>query len=127
MKKNIEEICFKNIKKESCGFLMMYKEKIQVIECDNVSLNPENSFEINYKDLIKYSISPRVVGVFHSHINTDEKFSKKDIKNSEELMLPFWVYSIKTKKHNVYIPENLTNKKNVKNFCEKINTSRCKL
>ena len=61
-------------------------------------------------------MNQKMVGVFHSHINTDEKFSEKDIKISEELMFPFWVYSSKTKKHNVYIPENLYNKKKTFDF-----------
>ena len=127
MKKEIESICKEESHKESCGFILMSGDKFEIVKCNNVSTHPESSFEISYKDLTKYLMNQKMVAIFHSHINTDEKFSEKDVKISEELMFPFWVYSSKTKKHNVYIPKNLHNKKNIKNFCKKVRAYKCNI
>jgi proteasome lid subunit RPN8/RPN11 len=109
MKQYIEEICEKN-QEEVCGLIIKNKGKLDIIECENISSSPENSFEINKKDFNKYFLNFKILAIFHSHVNTDENFSKKDLLMSNEIMIPFWVYSTKTKKHNFYIPDTVDKK-----------------
>jgi proteasome lid subunit RPN8/RPN11 len=48
-----------------------------------------------------------LLAIYHSHINTDAKPSEFDIKMSNNCCIPFLIYSIETKKFNLYEPQNL--------------------
>ena len=120
MNKNIEnlikEICQKNKRIESCGVILKHKSGDRVIECENASTNPEKNFEIKLSDQVNLIKNGKILAVFHSHIDQDEKFLDTDIKHSEELIAPYIVYSLKTKKFNTYIPNFAKRDKDIKNF-----------
>jgi len=47
------------------------------------------------------------VAVFHSHILGDEKESEFDVKMSDNCCQPFLIYSLNTKKINIYTPKTI--------------------
>ena len=47
----------------------------------------------------------KMVGVFHSHITGDESPSEFDVKMSENCCQPFIIYSLNSKKINIYTPK----------------------
>jgi len=46
------------------------------------------------------------VAIFHSHIVGDESASEFDVKMSENCCQPFLIYSLNSKKINIYTPKN---------------------
>ena len=46
----------------------------------------------------------KLLGIYHSHPNTDESPSEYDINMSEELAIPFLIYSLITKKVFLVLP-----------------------
>jgi len=119
MKEDIIRICKKNKEKESCGIIFFSNKRYRIKECKNISKNPENQFEISFLDHCECLKNGEIVGTYHSHVNRDENFSELDVKMSNEMMIPFIVYSLKTNKINVYTPKKMTSKR-IKNFSNKI-------
>ena len=46
-----------------------------------------------------------MIGVFHSHVKGNEKESEFDVKMSENCCQPFIIYSLNSKKINIYTPK----------------------
>ena len=103
----IKEIAHKNFKREICGFLGFDKDKkqylIQVEE--NASEDPANFFLINPLSYLLFKDDYEMIGVFHSHIMGDENPSEFDVKMSENCCQPFIIYSLNSKKINIYTPK----------------------
>jgi|SRR6056300_614566 proteasome lid subunit RPN8/RPN11 len=119
MKKDIEIICENNKNLESCGFITFQKNNFIVSECKNISKNPKSNFEISFKDHVSF-LKKNIIAVFHSHVISGDIFSENDKKHSEEIMVPYLVYSLKNKKHNAYIPKNIRKSKAMDLFLKKI-------
>ena len=119
MKDDIKKICEKEKTKESCGIILFAKNRFRVRECNNISEFPEQQFEISFFDHCECIKEGEIVGIYHSHITENEEFSDLDKEISDEMMLPFILYSLKSKKFNTYIPEKI-NSKRAKNFSKKI-------
>ena len=116
MKDKIKLECMKNPREESCGFLLFEKRRTKIVPCNKVG-----NFKISPRDFVKTRKRGEIFGVYHSHVNGDSAFSKKDIVHSEEIMLPYFLYSIESNSHNVFVPEKLTNKtKSFKNFLSRV-------
>jgi proteasome lid subunit RPN8/RPN11 len=113
MKNRIKEECSKRPTEESCG-IIFFAKKAKVLPCYNWAEDKDISFKIHPKDYLRASKRGEIFGIYHSHITIDESFSEKDIRCAEELMLPYFVYSLKSDSHNLYIPESL--KKREKSF-----------
>ena len=54
-----------------------------------------------------------MVAIFHSHLVADEKESEFDIKMSDNCCQAFLIYSLNTKKINIYSPQNLEGDVNI--------------
>tara|TARA_Y100000356_G_C11111072_1_gene209646 strand:- start:43 stop:426 length:384 start_codon:yes stop_codon:yes gene_type:complete len=120
VKSQIKKICSKTPGEESCGFLI-FNKKTFLHPCENKAHSKEDSFKISTKDYLKALTIGDIFGIYHSHIKVDEDFSEKDIESSEELMLPYFVYSLKSDSHNLYIPKDLSIKtKSFKSFLYRV-------
>lgn len=119
MKSEIESICEKNKDLESCGFITFEKNNFVISECKNVSKDSLNNFEISFNDHIKF-LKRNIIAIFHSHVVSEDLFSDNDKKHSEETMVPYLLYSLKNKRHNIYIPKNIRKSKAMSLFLKKI-------
>jgi|TARA_Y100000401_G_scaffold2332_1_gene1696 proteasome lid subunit RPN8/RPN11 len=105
----IKEIAHKYFTKEICGFLGYdYENKEFIIQLeDNASDDPRSYFLINPLSYLMFKDSYAMVAVFHSHIMGDEKESEFDVKMSDNCCQPFLIYSLNTKKINIYTPKTI--------------------
>ena len=103
----IKEIPHKNFKREICGFLGFDKEKKEYLiqPEENISEDPFNFFLINPLSYLLFKDDYEMIGVFHSHITGDENPSEFDVKMSENCCQPFIIYSLNSKKINIYTPK----------------------
>ena len=121
IKKKIEKECLKNPHEESCGIIFFAKRRTRVFPCFNWAEDRESRFVISNADFVKCSKMGKVFGIYHSHVKEDAEFSERDLMCSEETNFPYFVYSIKTKKHAAYIPKSLIEKNtSFKNFLLKV-------
>ena len=114
--KKIKKISEYQKEEEICGFIVEDKGKEYLVECENVSLNKSNSFQISQKKYIETFEDNKIISIYHSHPNDSEEFSEADLKLSEALMIPMSVYSNKTKKFNIHIPKNAKRNKRLNNI-----------
>ena len=113
-KKILDEIklaCEKNKIHESCGFILKKGRKYISVECKNVSTDQETNFEIPQDEYMFAYKNYEIISIFHSHVLSDERFSKEDVGISDELDIPIIVYSLKTKNINFYNPSKDKHKK----------------
>lgn len=99
---------FSHMNFEICGLLGFddnSKEYIAKIE-KNESPDPKNYFLMNPTNYLNFKNKYNLIGIFHSHIICDEEASEFDIKMSESTCLPFIIFSINSKKFNIYEPHN---------------------
>ena len=103
----IKELPHKNFTKEICGFLGFDTEqKKYVVQLeDNISEAPQNQFVINPLNYLLFKEDYKMVAIFHSHIVGDETESEFDIKTSDACCQAFLIYSLNTKKINIYSPK----------------------
>ena len=94
---------------EVCGFLGFNRKKeAYVVQNEkNVSQDPSDYFMIDPLNYLIFKENYDLLAVYHSHINTDAEPSEFDVKMSENCCIPFLIYSIETKKFNLYKPQNL--------------------
>jgi proteasome lid subunit RPN8/RPN11 len=94
---------------EICGFLGFDRKKeTYVVQNEkNVSQDPSNYFMIDPLNYLIFKEKYDLLAVYHSHINTDAEPSEFDVKMSNNCCIPFLIYSIETKKFNLYKPQNL--------------------
>ena len=78
-----------------------------VKEEENVSPEPTSYFLINPLNYLLFKDDYAMVAIFHSHLVADEKESEFDIKMSDNCCQAFLIYSLNTKKINIYSPQNL--------------------
>jgi proteasome lid subunit RPN8/RPN11 len=91
---------------ECCGLLVRneHDNEMTAIPCENAAPNPDEDFMISSTDYLKAFNTGRLMAVYHSHVCKEEKFSQADIASSENILLPFYVYSLVSKKFNIYTP-----------------------
>jgi proteasome lid subunit RPN8/RPN11 len=104
----IKELSHQNFKGEICGFLgYHYRSERYVIQKeDNIAPDPSSLFLINPLNYLLFKDAYEMVAIFHSHIVGDENPSEFDIKMAENCCQPFLIYSLNSKKINIYTPEN---------------------
>jgi proteasome lid subunit RPN8/RPN11 len=113
-----------NPEEEVCGFILLHKDlTVSVEPAINEHSAPRDCFTISPKSFIKHSIDKTIVGIYHSHPRSNEKPSPPDIAMSEEMGIPYLIYSVITKKFFLYYPESyepekLTGKPYIKGFFE---------
>ena len=104
----IKQIAHENFKREICGFLGFDEDKKEyLIQLEqNASEDPSNFFLINPLSYLLFKEEYQMIGVFHSHIKGDENPSEFDVKMSENCCQPFIIYSLNSKKINIYTPKS---------------------
>jgi proteasome lid subunit RPN8/RPN11 len=104
----IKKISHENLRGEICGFLGYDYVTNQYIvqQEENISPDPSSLFIINPLNYLLFKDSYRMVAIFHSHIIGDETPSEFDVKMAENCCQPFLIYSLNSKKINIYTPEN---------------------
>ena len=105
----IKEIAHKNFTKEICGFLGFDKKQDKyVVKLErNISEDPANYFMINPLSYLIFKEDYEMIAVFHSHILGDEQESEFDVKMANTCCQHFLIYSLNTKKINIYTPKSV--------------------
>ena len=105
----IKEIAHRNFTREVCGFLGFDKKRNKyVIKKEiNISTDPSKYFVINPLSYLLFKEDFEMVAIFHSHILGDEKESEFDVKMADNCCQPFLIYSINSKKINIYTPKTI--------------------
>jgi proteasome lid subunit RPN8/RPN11 len=103
----IKKVCHKNPKGEICGFLGYdYRTNRYVIQKEeNIAPDPSSFFLINPLNFLLFKDAYVMVAIFHSHIVGDETASEFDVKMADNCCQPFLIYSLNSKKINIYTPE----------------------
>ena len=111
----IKEMSHENFKQEICGFLGYDYEKKEFIvqKEENIAKDPRSHFLINPLSYLLFKDSYSMIAVFHSHIVGDETESEFDVKMSDNCCQPFLIYSLNTKKINIYTPETIESDVNI--------------
>jgi proteasome lid subunit RPN8/RPN11 len=96
----------KNKNREACGIFVYENDfqDINFIPIDNLNHFNKNYFSINNEIFAKYYMNNQVISLYHTHIDYDECLSSIDIEISESLGLPSFVYSLLSKKFNLFYP-----------------------
>ncbi len=103
----IKKLSHQNLRGEICGFLGYdYSGEQYIIQQEeNISPNPSSLFIINPLNYLLFKDRYTMVAIFHSHIAGDESASEFDVKMAENCCQPFLIYSLNSKKINIYTPE----------------------
>ena len=106
---HIKEICHKNFTKEICGFLGYdrKKKKYVVQHEENIASDTRIHFLINPLNYLLFKEKYEMVAIFHSHISGNEEASEFDIKMADNCCQAFLIYSLNSKKINIYTPETI--------------------
>lgn len=92
--------------REVVGFLGIKDGKPVAKLVSNRSPNPQEYFMVDPIEQLIFGRENNFILVFHSHIYGDSSFSEFDTACSDNLLLPFLVYSIPDGKFNLYVPPN---------------------
>ena len=111
----IKEMSHEHFKQEICGFLGYDYEKKEFIvqKEENIAKDPRSHFLISPLNYLLFKDSYGMIAVFHSHIIGDETESEFDVKMSDNCCQPFLIYSLNTKKINIYTPETIESDVNI--------------
>lgn len=105
--KHIKEHSLKNKDKECCGIVYLDKcGKINTVETKNIHPEDSSFFEISIDDIAFVKNNYEILAIYHSHTNSSREPSNFDILNSEELCLPFYIYSVRDDNFYLYKPES---------------------
>ena len=113
-----------NPREEVCGFILLENDlSVRTEPTANESPVKERAFSISPLKFLNYKLNKTILGIYHSHPVTSETPSKKDKALSEEMGIPYLIYSIKSKKFFLYYPKSfkppsLTGRPYVKGFYE---------
>jgi len=99
--------CESRLTFETCGFIGQKDNLYTAMICENKSSDPVNFFSIDPLEYLFFMEEYNPVALFHSHIQGDENPSEQDIMMSENSCLPFFIYSLNTKKFHFYTPKKV--------------------
>lgn len=83
---------------ETCGLVIEAENNCEFLACQNLSENPCHHFKIDPKIFIEN----KVLYVYHSHVNCSANPSNMDMLYSNELCIPFLIYSIRDDEFKIY-------------------------
>ena len=103
----IKRLSHTNFRGEICGFLGYdYLTNQYIVKKEeNIAPDPSSLFLINPLNYLLFKDTYEMVAIFHSHIVGDEKASEFDVKMADNCCQPFLIYSLNSKKINIYTPE----------------------
>ena len=87
-----------SLQEETCGLIVEEQDNYKFLACENLSENPSHHFKINPKIFIEN----KVLYIYHSHVNCSANPSNLDILYSDELCIPFLIYSIRDDEFKIY-------------------------
>ncbi len=100
LKKEIRLYAKNNPSEETCGLIVKKRGGDQFIPCKNYHPQPSLAFSISPHDFLR---NDDIVCVYHSHPKCSSVPSKKDRLQSDELRVPFLIYSLPDDSFNLYI------------------------
>jgi len=105
----IKDISHKNFKREICGFIGYLHEEGEYVVQHEENISPDSSsyFLINPLNFLLFKDKHEMVGIFHSHVIGDETESEFDVKMADNCCQPFLIYSLNSKKINIYTPKTV--------------------
>lgn len=86
----VKKYCIKNKNEESCGIIYRDSQKLHFLGCENLSSFPKESFILKPSLIVDYNVKY----IVHSHIIGSSKPSSFDKSSSNELCIPFLIYSL---------------------------------
>jgi proteasome lid subunit RPN8/RPN11 len=90
---------------EACGLIFKTSYGYQVLECANMSHEPEKSFLI---DPMLYAVhADHIAAVYHSHPNRSPEPSAADIASAERCNVPFLIVSYPSEQLYTYTPKGI--------------------
>tara|TARA_R110002020_G_scaffold473044_1_gene701760 strand:- start:989 stop:1384 length:396 start_codon:yes stop_codon:yes gene_type:complete len=106
---HVKILCNKTLRNEICGFLGYCVEDntFVVQETDNIADDPKSFFLIDPLEYLLFKEDYSLIALYHSHVAGDEEPSDFDIQMSENVCLPFLIFSLNTQKIHIYEPQNL--------------------
>jgi proteasome lid subunit RPN8/RPN11 len=109
---------------EVCGFIILNPDNtISVERVKNENPNKKLSFSISPKTFLEKKLNKKILGIYHSHPEGNENPSLHDLNISQELGMPFFIYSILTDNFFLHFPhsfepDDLLKRPYVKGFYE---------
>jgi len=103
LKKKIKKYCLENNSIEACGVIVGGSDGAEFLPCKNIHPCPEVAFAFSPKHIIREDL----LYVFHSHTETCSKASEIDKKYSNELGVPFLIYSLPGDDFSLYAPNQV--------------------
>lgn len=101
LKKDLINFSESSLVREVCGFILEDGENLILKKIENKSAD-NNLFTIEPIDFLEAKLSGKLVSIFHSHVDGSEKPSERDIKNAENCLYPYLIYSLDTKKFSLF-------------------------
>ena len=99
LKEEIRSYAQGNPSEETCGLIVKSRGETVFVPCKNYHQQPSLAFRLSPRDLLSYD---GVVAIYHSHPKCSALPSKKDRLYSDELCVPFLVYSLIDDNFNLY-------------------------
>jgi proteasome lid subunit RPN8/RPN11 len=107
IKNFIKSQASKNAPKECCGFIVEKNNNISCVNVENIAQDPVANFQISAIDFLNTKkLNDSILYIYHSHVNDDFNFSQLDISTSDNLNIPFVLYTIKNNDYKFYFPTN---------------------
>lgn len=104
--KDIKQHATESSPEECCGFVCEKGKNKYIVPVTNKALEPTTFFLIDEADYIKVKNEHKVISYYHSHPFSNEAFSPLDMKSSDNIDLPLFVYSVIKDKFNIYFPNS---------------------
>jgi proteasome lid subunit RPN8/RPN11 len=103
LKKKIKKYCLENNSIEACGVVVGGSDGTEFLPCKNIHPCPEAAFAFSPKHIIREDLKY----IFHSHPKTCSRASEIDKKYSNELGVPFLIYSLPADDFSLYLPKRV--------------------
>jgi proteasome lid subunit RPN8/RPN11 len=95
---------------ECCGFIVKENEKFKCISLKNISINPQENFEIAGLDFLKIKKQyKKIYYIYHSHLNESQDLTEKDKNCAESLDIPIIMYNLNYDILKIYEPIKIKN------------------
>lgn len=95
---------------EACGLVITGSSENYIVECENRSNNPSNSFLID--PVIYHRYRDKISAIYHSHPNRSEEPSAADIASAERCAVPYLILSYPAGRFYTYTPKGV----NIQNY-----------
>ena len=102
----IKQYALKQPNEEVCGFVILNDfGEVEIYNCKNVHTDKAKAFEVEIETFLKIS-KKNILAIYHSHVNHSANPSEYDLRQSEELCIPFVVYSVRYDNFYIHIPQS---------------------